>query len=106
MSNDDPLWQQIVADNVTTIPEGIDASDIKLPYYKPFKFQERTLCYVPTESACDGCVLHSIREETGIDDDEMLSCLHLPVCGEGHFENFTPEHYAQLVAREMNGVET
>lgn len=100
MTQDDPLWQQIVADNAVDIPEGEEASDTRQPFYKPFRVRERVLCYVPSRRGCDACVANYMREETDGDD---VSCHHMPVCSEGHFEVFTPEHYALLVASEMNG---
>lgn len=103
MTQDDPLWQQIVADNLTTIPEGSEASDTRQPFYKPFRFRERVLCYVPSRRGCDACVINTIREETSSNYEDVLACHHLPMCSEGHFEVFTPEHYALLVVREMNG---
>ena len=83
-------WQEIRTEMLKQ-PEALRAQTVRL--FAPFVFRGEVYCLASNGGGCRKCAFTEEREH----------CRDAPSCDAGHFEVFTPVHYAQHIARSLSG---
>lgn len=85
----DEVWQEIRTELLRQ-PEAKKAQ--RVAPYAPFVFRGEVYCKVEA-GGCEECPFGKLK-------DDRRACHAAPACDTGHFDVFTPEHYARLVAQQ------